>query len=315
MRGLALAALLAVSATAAAASQPITKVQLPCESNSQEMSPTGTQLTVQCKDHSLYLVNVADGAQRKLFSSDHRPSEYVFSQDGRWLAAGFPDGTVEVIPTQDNTSSRQWKADSHRIDLVRFFPDGKKLLVAPVDSPGTVWELGDTPTKLATLPVDFGGISACAISPDGKMLVIAGDDTVLRWYDTTSWQKTREYRDFLLETFALTFTPDGKSVLAAGADSRITIFDAVSGKQVRQLPPDAGSSIFSVDVLGTGERALAVYFDNAGGKPPHVLVWDLATAKSVPLNSDPLPTCGGIVGGKLLTCSTDGKTLTLSQQE
>ena len=315
MRGLAVAALLALSASAAAASQPIANVQLPCESSSQDLSPTGTQLTVQCKDHSLYLVNVADGAQRKLLSSDRRPSEYVFSQDGRWLAVGFPDGTVEVISTHESAPSRQWKAGPHRIDLLRFFADGKKLVVAPVDSPGTVWELTDTPALRATLPVDFGGISVCAVSPDGKLLVAAGDDTVLRWYDTATWQKTREYRDFLLETFALTFTPDGKSVLAGGADSRITVFDAASGKQVRQLPPDAGSSIFSIDVLGTGERALAVYFDNAGGKPPHVLVWDLATAKSMPLNSDPLPTCGGIVAGKLLTCSTDGKTLTLSQRE
>lgn len=315
MRGLAVAALLAVSATVAVASQPVAKVQLPCESRSQDLSPTGTQLAVACKDHSVYLVNVADNGQRKIFSSDHRPSGYVYSQDGRWLAAGFPDGTVEVISTHDDAPSRQWKAGPHRIDTLHFFPDGKKLFVSPVDSPGTVWDLRDSPSLLATLPVDFGGIPVCAVSPDGKLLVVAGDDTVLRWYDTTTWQKTREYRGFMLETFALAFTPDGKSVLAGGADSRITVFDVGSGKQVRQLPPEAGSSIASIDLLGDGERAVALYFDNAGEKPPHALVWNLTTAKSVLLKSDAPPTCGEIVGGKIWTCNSDGKTLTISQQE
>jgi len=315
MRALALAALLGVSAIAALASQPVGKVQLPCESGSQDLSPTGTQLAVQCKDHSVYLVDVSGGRQQKVLSSDHRPNLYVYSHDGRWLAAGFPDGTVEVISTRDSTPSRQWKAGPHRIDTLYFFPDGKKLFIGPVDSPGTVWDLSATPTVLTTLPVDFGGISTVAVSPDGKMLVAAGDDTVLRWYDTTTWQKTREYRDFLLETFALAFTPDGKSVLAGGADARVTVFDAASGKQLRQMPSEAGSSVFEIDLLSDPNRALAVYYSNAGGQPPRALEWDLATAKSVPLKLDPPPTCGEIVGGKIWTCSVDGKTLTILQQE
>jgi WD40 repeat protein len=304
--------LLAVSATAA---QPVAKVQLPCESHSQDLSPTGTQLAVTCKDNSVYLVEVSDGAGRKVLTSDHPPNTHVYSQDGRWLAAGFSDGTVEVISAHDSTASRQWKAGPHRIDTLYFFPDGKRLFVGPVDSPGTVWELSETPALLATLPADFGGISVCAVSPDGKLMVAAGDDTVLRWYATATWQKTREYRDFLLETFALTFTPDGKSVLAGGADSRISVFDAASGKQVSQLPPETGSSIFYIGLLGDQNRALAVYFDNAGGKPPQALVWDLITAKSVPVTGDAPPTCGAIVKGKLWTCSSDGKMLTISQHE
>jgi len=315
MRALALAGLLAISATAALASQPVAKVQLPCESADQDLSPTGKQLAVACKDHSVYLVDVSGGAQRKVLSPDHRPNTYVYSHDGRWLAAGFSDGTVEVFSTHDGASSQQWKGGQKRIDTLYFFPDGKKLFVASVDSPGTVWDLTSTPSLLATLPVEFGGISTVAVSPDGKLLVLAGGDTVLRWYDTATWQKTREYRDFLLETFALAFTPDGKSVLAGGADARVTVFDAASGRQVRQLPPEAGSSIFEIDLLGDPNRALAVYFENAGGKPPHALEWDLATAKSTLLKLDPPPTCGSIVDGKLLVCSVDGKTLTIAQQE
>ena len=142
-----------------------------------------------------------------------------------------------------------------------------------------------------------------AVSPDGKLLVVAGDDTVLRWYDTTTWQKTREYRGFMLETFALAFTPDGKSVLAGGADSRITVFDVGSGKQVRQLPPEAGSSVGVHRFSGRrGSLGMTQYFDNAGEKPPHAAGVEPHNSEVRAARSPTCrPTCGELVGGKIWT--------------
>lgn len=308
--------LMTCTSTAMFASQIIAKVQLPCESGFQVLSPTGAQLAVQCKDKSLYLVGIPQGTSQKIVPAKSGLNTFVYSPDGRWLAAGLVNGTVEVVSTWDKAAPKHWPANSHRIDLLYFFPDSKSLFVGPVDSPGSVWDTTvDTQTLRATLPVDFGGINACAVSPDGKLLVAAGDDTMIRWYDTATWKKTREDHDFLLETFALQFTADGKQLLAGGADSRLTIFDAASGKQIRQLPPEAGSSIGSLDVLSDPPRALTVYFDNAGSKPPHVLLWDLGIATSTAMKSDAPPTCGGVVGNKLWVCSTDGQTLTVWQQE
>jgi len=314
MRKLSVAALVLCTSTMALAAQPVAKVQLPCESNSQELSPTGAQLAVQCKDHSLQLVDLPAGTAHSVLPTGQGANTLAYSPDGHWLAAGFTDGDVEVIATGDPASHRRWKADSHRIDLLYFFPNSKDLFVGPVDSPGQVWELSQTPTRRATLPVDFGGISAVAASPDGKLLVAVGDDTVLRWYDTASWQKTRDYRGFLLETFALHFTTDGKQLLAGGADARLTIFDVASGKQLRQTPSEAGASVAFIDVLGNGQTAV-VYFDDAGEKPPHALLWDVATLTSAPIKADAPPTCGGVVAGKLQVCTVDGKTLTLSQYQ
>ena len=314
MRKLSVAALVLCTSTMALAAQPVAKLQLPCESNSQELSPTGAQLAVQCKDHSLQLVDLPAGTAHSVLPTGQGANTLAYSPDGHWLAAGFTDGDVEVIATGDPASHRRWKADSHRIDLLYFFPNSKDLFVGPVDSPGQVWELSQTPTRRATLPIDFGGISAVAVSPDGKLLVAVGDDTVLRWYDTASWQKMRDYRGFLLETFALNFTTDGKELIAGGADARLTIFDVASGKQLRQMPPESGASVAFIDVLGNGQTA-AVYFDDAGEKPPHALLWDLATLTSAPIKADAPPTCGGVVAGKLQVCTVDGKTLTLSQYQ
>ncbi len=312
---LAVAVFLSLAALAASA-QTVHKVQLPCESRNQQLSPTGTQLIAFCKDHTLHLVAIPSGAERTVAGGDRRVNTAVFSLDGQWLAMGFGDGTVRVIPTADDrTSGKEWKAGARRIDTQYFFPDGKRLFVGPVDSPGTVWDIAGEPALLATLTVEFGGILSCAVSPDGKLLVAAGDDTVLRWYDTATWNKKAENRDFLLETFALQFTPDGKFLLTGGADSRITLLDAATGKQVRQLTPDPGSYIADIEMMGDKQRVATVYLDDAGSKPPRVLVWNLATEKSVPLNIDAHPTCGGVASGKMWLCSTAGNTVTISQYE
>jgi WD40 repeat protein len=314
MRNFAVMFLMLFGVALAAAYDNVAQLQLPCESRHQELSPTGTQLAVSCKDHSLRLVSIPDGKQSSLdLASGLQAESLAYSPDGRWLAIGFNDGSVQINPTQGNASVRSWKASSHRIADVYFLPDAKTLLVMPIDTPGQIWELADKPALRATLPVDFGGISAYAASPDGKTLVIAGDDTVIDWYDTATWKNTREDRSFLLETFALRFTPDGKQLLVGGANARVIVVDAASGKRVREMPSEDGSSAADIEMLGDRERAATLYFDNAGDKPPHGVIWDLSTAKSVPIKTTSTPTCGEVVGGKLWLCNTDGRTLTISQ--
>jgi hypothetical protein len=59
--------LLLCASTATVASQTIAKMQLPCESPFQVLSPVGTQLAVQCKGNSLRLIDVPDGTNRLVF--------------------------------------------------------------------------------------------------------------------------------------------------------------------------------------------------------------------------------------------------------
>jgi len=314
MRSLVSIAIVLISAlSVSAASKPVTTVQMPCESQYQDLSPTGTQLVVHCKDRSVHVISVPEGAERHVFAAGQRANSFAYSHDGSLLAVGYEDGSVEVFPAQGTEQSKRWKASPRRIDTLYFFPKGGMLAVGPVDSAAQVWDLTDTPTQVARLPFEFGGMNSCAVSPNGKTFVAAGDDTVVRWYDTATWEKKREYRGFLLETFTLSFTPDGKKVLAAGADSRITVLDAATAKPGRQTPPEAGSYIVSVDLLGTSGQAATLYVDNAGKKPPHAAIWDLSAASSTAVTSDSPLTCGAVVGGKLWVCNASGKTLTMSQ--
>jgi WD40 repeat protein len=298
----------------ASAATKIADLSLPCESRAQRVSPDGTQVVVRCGDRSLHVLSVPEGKEVRVVSSEQSANSVAYSRDSQWMAVGFHDGAIELAPAKGSMPSKRWQASPRRIDALYFSPDSKVLVVGPADSSGQVWDLAGAPTLRATLPFAFGGINACAMSPDGKLLVVAGDDTVLRWYDTATWQKTLENRDFLLETFALAFTPDGKQVLAGGADARVTVLDAATAKSVRQLPPEAGSYVVALDPFGDQPSAAAFYLDDAGEKPPHQLVWRLADGKSAGLGDGP-PTCHAVVGGKLWFCSADGKMLHIAQFE
>lgn len=303
--------------SAAAASQEVAKFQSPCQSHFQVLSPAGNQLAVMCPQHRIVLVDLPEGRQQRPLEVGEGVNldSATYSPDGRWLAIGSNDGSIELFATQASTPARRWKADTHRVDVLRFSPDAKWLLVAPVDSPGQVWDVRQTPVLLAQVPVDFGGINAFALSPDGKRLVAAGDDTVIRWYDTATWKRTLENRDFLLETFALEFSADGSKVLAGGADSHITILDATTAKAVRQLPAQPGSYIVSLEMLGDQQHAAALYLDDAGSKPPHSLVWNIEDAKSTVLSFEAPPSCGAVVAGRLWVCYADQSTLRVSRYE
>jgi WD40 repeat protein len=262
---------------------------------------------------SMVVLSVPDGRKLRTIAVDEKPNAVAYSADGKWLAVGYQDGAVEITSTKNPSPAKRWQAGPRRIDTLTFLPDGKTLVVGPVDEAARIWSLSDTPKLLATLPFEFGGVSAAAASPDGKLFVIATGDTALHFYDTSTWKKKHENREFLLETFALEFTPDGKQVLVGGADARITVLDAATAKQVKQLPTDDGSYIVGLTMLDDKHSAATVYLDDAGHKPPHAVVWDLASGKSSALGVT--PTCGEKVAGKLWMCTTSGKTLEVSQYD
>jgi WD40 repeat protein len=293
---------------AGSAMKSAAKVATPCESWSQLISPAGDQVALQCKDHTVRLVNIGSGTTERTLGPEPRITAYNYSHDGHWFAIGFWDGTVEVMPTSGTAKARHWKSDRHRIHTLEFFPDSNGIVVGPLDRPGQIWDLRGTPKQLAILHSDFAGLLGCSFSPDGKLLVTADGDTVVRFYDTATWQMVHEYRGLTLESFGLAFTADGKRTLVGGPDDRITVLDSASGTELQKLSKDA-DVIYTITTFGSDGQAAILYFDADGGRRPYQSIWNVNTATSVPLPTEPTITGSGIVGGKLWLSSTNGNVL------
>ncbi len=297
-----------VHPASAAAPKPVTSVALPCISKRQMISPSGDQVAVSCRDHTLQLIDIPSGKTQRSFAADEHVSTYNYSRDGRWFAVGLPNGDVEVVPTSGVGRGKRWKADSRRIDLVEFCPDSSGIVVVAADLPGQVWTLEDAPKRIAGLHSEFSGPSAVAFSPDGKLLVTADGDTVIRFYDTSNWQMLHEYRKQMLEMFVVAFTPDGKHVLLGGADDEITVLDATTADPA-QPPAPLGDNIRLIVPFGDASDAILVLTDVEGKRPRKMVVWNSRSGKSTPLMAKDPITAGGMVRGQLWLGSANDKTL------
>jgi WD40 repeat protein len=286
----------------------VATVSLPCESTFQMISPKGDQVALRCKDHTVRLVNVSSGMTARTFGAEPRIAGFNYSHDGRWFAVGFRDGTVEVAPTSGSAEAKRWKSDTRGIGALEFLPDSSGIVVAGLDRPGQIWDIRGTPKRLATLHSDFAGLLACSFSPDGKLLVTADGDTAIRFYDASTWKMLHEYRGLMLETFAVAFTADGRRVLVGGPDDHITALDAATGAELQKLSKDA-DVIVQISPFGSDGQAAILYFDGDGKRPEHQSIWNVNTARSVPLTAERPLTGGGIVGGKLWVSSANGNVL------
>ena len=121
------AVLLSCALSAVAASKPIGKMQLPCPADYQTLSPDGSQLVVNCHDVSMVILSVPDGKTLRTIPAEQKPNTSAYSLDGKQLAIGYGDGTVEVTPTMGSAPAIHWQAGPRRIDLLTFLPDGKRL--------------------------------------------------------------------------------------------------------------------------------------------------------------------------------------------
>jgi len=74
MRTLTFTALVILAASSViAADKPVATVQLPCESQYQDLSPAGNQLAVHCKGGGLRLLEVPSGTEQRAFTPISTP--------------------------------------------------------------------------------------------------------------------------------------------------------------------------------------------------------------------------------------------------
>ncbi len=144
-----------------------------------------------------------------------------------------------------------------------------------------------------------GGATSLAFTPDGKRILTAGYDGVIRAWDLATGKPAGDYRGAAGTIWSIDISPDGRRVAAAGEDAVIRLWE-LDGT----APPIAlrghQRNIWEVRFSPDGNKLASAGFDHS------VRLWDAAGGK-------PLKVLSGhgqaVVG---LDFSPDGRTLATS---
>ncbi|HAB17256.1 MAG TPA: hypothetical protein DCE44_12495 [Verrucomicrobiales bacterium] len=177
-----------------------------------------------------------------------------FSRDGRKIATGAKEGYARVWDAQTGAPITAPLLHGHEVKEAKFNRNGTLLLT--IGGPtARVWD-AKTGTNVLTLP-HHGDVHCGEFSPDGTLVVTAGDDRAARIWEVKSGRMLHDLRHEAAVLRAA-FSPDGIR-LATGSQNNVSrVWDVSTGQQLTEAlrPPDpvGRSGVYFLNFVDGGKR-------------------------------------------------------------
>ncbi len=263
-------------------------------------SPDGRSLATADSQGQLRLWDAPGGAARWVTDGAGSVNYGLdFSPDGRYLLSGDWDGAAILWDAQTGKAIRRYASDRlNVIQEVAFSPDGRYFLAGGRTFEGAVvaliWEV-ETGKEFRTFEMPVGAYSV-DYAPDGRSVLTANEDGVVRIWDVASGELARQFTASAGNLNLGRYSPDGQTILTAGNDRVARLWDAHTGEEIQQFAGHTDGimhAAFSPD----GKRIATAGYDNT------VRLWDLATGVELRRY------IGHTAGVENVTFSPDGRLL------
>ena len=202
----------------------------------------------------------------------------AFSPNGRYIAFA----TVQVLRLLDAHNCkllRSMRCQS-TIFAVAFSPDNRHILTTDGATAVRTWSVATGKAELNW--ADPRGALATAYSPDGKAIITASMNGLVRLHDASSGSVMATLTGPTRDLEAVAFSPDGKWIFAGSDAGEIWVWDAATFGGTAVSP--ARRSVLVMAVTGDGRRiALStrtgIIMDAVSGHPaPGKSGWSLGIA-------------------------------------
>jgi WD40 repeat protein len=215
---------------------------------------------------------ISSGTFRTEWTSPKSPepiTSLAISPDGKKLASGSEDNTVQLWDVETGKQLTTLTGHSDYVLSVAFSPDGGKLASGSKDKTVRLWDVS-TGTQLTTLKGHSSDVSSVAFSPDGKKLASGSDENTVRLWDISTGTQLATLTGHSDGVFSVTFSPDGKKLASGSEDNTVRLWDVETGKQLTTLKGHS-SDVRSVAFSPDGKKL-------ASGSSDHtVRLWDVST--------------------------------------
>jgi WD40 repeat protein/tRNA A-37 threonylcarbamoyl transferase component Bud32 len=227
------------------------------------VSPDGRRLAATAFDEldqpcKFVLWNLADG-QKRIFDQ-HRKTvgPVAFSPDGRLLAKGATDGTIQMWDVVSRRLIRTLEKHADAVRDLAFSPDGIHLASASHDRTVKYWEV-PTGKLLETHVGHTHFVSSVDFTPDGRRIVSGGYHGKVKVREVQSGRPV-VLSEHQTEVVSLDLAPDGRRLATADVSGIVHIWDVDTLQKRATLVDPRGSKLAKIRFIDGGRR-LAVLTD------------------------------------------------------
>jgi WD40 repeat protein len=254
----------------------------------QPINYTKISLAQTLSGHSNYVLSVA------------------FSPDGKVLASGSYDKTIELWEVATGRKITSLTGHSNYVLSVAFSPDGRVLASGSFDKTIKLWEVA-TGREINSLSGHSNVVFYVAFSPDGKVLASGSGDKTIKLWEVATGREINTLSGNSFSVYSVAFSPDGKVLASGSSDKTIKLWEVATGREINTLSgySDTVSSVaFSPDgqVLASGSYDKTIkLWEVKTGRETHTLTGHSDLVMSVAFSPD----------GKVLASGSQDKTIKL----
>lgn len=194
----------------------------------------GKQVASVSEDRVLRLMRADTGAIIKEIPHEQGIDSVEVSKNGRWLATGqefgqgadgVRNGIVRIFSLPALTEVARVD-HGHTVNEMDFTPDDSALVTAGDNSEARLWSTSDWSLAHRFFP-EAGdrrdGFVTARISPDGRMVAVAGFGGDIHVWDMAQKSRVRRINLTGRKIESVTWSPDGRALLMAGHDNAIAM--------------------------------------------------------------------------------------------